>query len=75
VASVTRYQFQVDGRAANFARDRWKDAAYDAVNAGYATWGSDGQTIYLDDSQGAEIARVEYPVAERVQSSHAESPA
>lgn len=72
---MIQFQFQVDGRAANFARDRWKDAAYDAVNAGMATWGSDGETLYLNDSLGAEIARVEYAVAECVQSSHAESPA
>jgi len=31
------YQFQIDGRPAGSIRDHWKEAASDAINAGYAT--------------------------------------
>lgn len=33
-----RYQFQVDHRPAGPVRDRWEDAAGDAIIDGYARW-------------------------------------
>lgn len=53
-----KFQFQIDGRRIGPIRDRWVDAAQDAVNAGYASWGKRHKTVYLDDSQGATIEKV-----------------
>jgi hypothetical protein len=54
---VPVFQFQIDGRAFGAKiRRSWEEAAQDAVDKGYATWG-DHNTIYLDDCQGAEIVR------------------
>lgn len=51
-----RYQFQIDNRPAAPIRKTWEQAAQDAVSAGYAVWvGYD--SIKLDDTQGASIAR------------------
>lgn len=55
---MMRYQFQVDGREAGPVREQWHEAAQDAVAAGYGVWTGFGE-VKLDDSQGAEIARVE----------------
>ncbi len=52
-----KYQFQIDNRSAGRIRDEWVDAAQDAVGAGYATW-KGRESVYLDDSQGASIARI-----------------
>lgn len=51
------YQFQVDGRPSGPRRNRWIDAAQDAVNDGYATWASEDE-IRLEATQGAAIARI-----------------
>jgi len=51
-----KYQFRIDGRQAAPVRDAWREAARDAVEAGYAMW-SHGDII-IDDNQGAEIARI-----------------
>lgn len=48
------FQFQVDGRRAGPVRDKWHDAAQDAVNAGMAQWTAPDR-ISLDDQ--AAIAR------------------
>lgn len=53
-----KYQFLIDGRTfGSEIRDSWKDAAQDAVSAGYAIW-IDDNSIKLDESQGAEIRRI-----------------
>lgn len=52
------FQFRVDGRAfGSPLRDRWEDAAQDAVNAGYAQWKERGYSITYDPSGGGEIMR------------------
>jgi hypothetical protein len=51
-----KYQFQVDNRPAAPARDKWEDAAQDAVSDGYAVWvgGTSIKTV-----NGASIARID----------------
>lgn len=51
----SRYRFVIDGRPAGPWRERWKDAAQDAVDSGLAIWKHPG--IVLDDTQGAVIER------------------
>ena len=51
------YQFFVDGRAAGPMRRIWEEAAWDAVNAGYAIWIDHGE-IKIDTNMGASIERV-----------------
>lgn len=53
------YQFQVNGRAAAPLREKWRIAAQDAVESGYAVWVRRGRSAKLDATQGAAIARVE----------------
>ncbi|WP_371346524.1 hypothetical protein [Ancylobacter sp. IITR112] len=58
-SEVALYQFRVDGRAGpSPVRARWRDAADDAVRAGYAVWVLNKTAIKLDESSGGEIARV-----------------
>ena len=54
---TVRYQFQVDGRGFGAPiRDKWEDAAQDAVNAGYASWSRDRRAIRVGDQ--AAVARI-----------------
>jgi len=54
-----KYQFQIDGRAFGAAvRDTWREAANDAIRAGYA---SDVGCDEIRMSDQAEIARIEDP--------------
>ena len=53
-----RYQFMIDGRPASPVRKNWIDAAWDAVNHGYATWKEMNYSVHLDSNQGAEICRL-----------------
>lgn len=55
-----KYQFQVDGRGfGSPIRDKWTDAAQDAVNAGYAQWADKPEFVRLDSSQGAAIVKID----------------
>lgn len=52
------FQFQIDNRAIGLVRDTYAEAAQDAVDAGYASWGTDRQgrrTVFLNDALGAAI--------------------
>ena len=54
-----KYQFQIDGRGFGAPlREKWTDAAQDAVNAGYAYWRDGG--VALESGQGAAIAAVQF---------------
>jgi hypothetical protein len=49
-----KYQFQIDGRAfGSPLRETWQEAAQDAVNKGYASWGDDN-TIIIDGQAAIE---------------------
>lgn len=54
-----RYQFCVDGRPASPIRKNWMDAAWDAVNHGYATWNEMNYSLFMDSNMGASIERLE----------------
>lgn len=57
---MRKYQLSIDGRPAGPVRDRWADAAQDAVDAGYASWGNgDRKIAFLATEQGAAIDRLE----------------
>lgn len=63
-----KFQFQLDGRGfGSPLRDTWKEAAQDAVNAGYAVWDQSGDSdgVKLDAGQGAAIAKVDPDAAPR----------
>ncbi len=54
-----KYQFQIDGRAFGAPiRDKWEDAAQDAVSAGYGFWVQDNDIVKLDTNNGATILRI-----------------
>ena len=52
------YQFCIDGRPAGRVRKEWRDAAQDAVNAGYGHWNVPGVEVVLASNEGAEIDRL-----------------
>jgi hypothetical protein len=52
------YQFCIDGRPAGRVRKEWKEAAQDAVTAGYAQWKVPGVEVILASNEGAEIDRL-----------------
>lgn len=54
--SAVLYRFSIDCRSSCPWRRSWKDAARDAVDAGYAVWVTPNE-IKLDDTQGAAIDR------------------
>lgn len=56
---TTKFQFQVDGRGfGSPLRDKWIDAAEDAVQSGCAVWKEIGHSILFDPSSGGSIARL-----------------
>lgn len=57
MSAQTRYQFQIDGRAAGPIRNTWVVAAHDAVMAGYASWHGRNQ-LMMEATQGGSIARI-----------------
>ena len=54
-----KYQFQVDFRPASPVRKSWTDAAWDAVNAGYATWNEINYSVHMDTNAGGSIERID----------------
>lgn len=53
-----RYQFQIDYRSAAPVRKNWRDAAWDAVNAGYASWREMNYSVNMGN-EGGSIERLE----------------
>lgn len=56
------YVFTVDGREVAPRRSSFKEAAVDAVLAGYASWERGRISVYLDDALGADIKRISQSV-------------
>lgn len=53
-----KYQFQIDNRPAGPKRSKWREAAKDAVGAGYASWSwRDPDAVVLNEQ--ATIERIE----------------
>lgn len=52
-----KFQFQIDNRPAAPVREKWEDAARDAIQAGYAEW-RDERAVQFDTTQGGAIARL-----------------
>lgn len=53
---MSRFQFQLDGRAVGPIRSKWEDAAQDAVRQEYAHWYGNGKVNLY---HGAEIAQLD----------------
>ena len=53
-----KYQFQIDYRPAAPVRKNWRDAAWDAVNAGHASWDNMNYSVCMG-TEGGSIERIE----------------